>query len=456
VRKAAQKVTVLDNGAKVVTAATNQAVAAIGLVSNAGSRAENVSGAASVNRSITLSNLGATPGVNIKSVLHRERVGVYGVTLPSNQASVAAALVEAANVREVSQGARDHALAALNGASAQEKIVVDDYLHMAGYQGTALENSPFGTTAGISGSSDSDVLAFRGNAYGAEAVTVVGAGNVDHDALCEAASNLTTGGAVLPDARCRFTGSLMEDRNDYVKDCHFAWGYNVPGFESPQENLGFAVLAELFGNWKKGDQHGQWKMNPLVQWANEGRPGRKISAGGHNNTWNLDLMHQFEGQLISYKDNAMFGFYCVVNNADSGHDHFLWNNRLQGVSNEMQGEIKRWVRGFSAHEVEAAKNAMLVKLETSLSDPVALADNMAVQAANSAVVKDTASVARAAARINAGYLKDLVETYLYDQDFAMAYYGATDGTPDLSQARSRGWDLLPKMPTGVDFGKFAK
>ena len=34
---------------------------------------------------------------------------------------------------------------------------------------------------------------------------------------------------------------------------------------------------------------------------------------------------------------------------------------------------------FSDHEVEAAKNALLVKLESALSDPVARADNLAVQ-----------------------------------------------------------------------------
>ena len=59
--------------------------------------------------------------------------------------------------------------------------------------------------------------------------------------------------------------------------------------------MAFAVMAEVFGNWKAGDQHAQWKMNPLVQWLNEGRPGRKILAGGHNNDWNLNLMSAMEG-----------------------------------------------------------------------------------------------------------------------------------------------------------------
>ena len=81
IRKAAHQITQLENGAKVVTAASNSSVAAVGLVSNAGSRSESVSGSASINRSITLGALGSHPGVNVKSVLHRERVGVYGVTV---------------------------------------------------------------------------------------------------------------------------------------------------------------------------------------------------------------------------------------------------------------------------------------------------------------------------------------------------------------------------------------
>ena len=139
IRKAAHQITQLENGAKVVTAASNSSVAAVGLVSNAGSRSEAVSGSASINRSITLGALGSHPGVNVKSVLHRERVGVYGVTVPSNAGSVAAALVDAANTREVTQADRDHALAALNGASGQERIVTEDYLHMTGFQVTYIK-----------------------------------------------------------------------------------------------------------------------------------------------------------------------------------------------------------------------------------------------------------------------------------------------------------------------------
>merc|ERR1712226_1456965 len=50
---------------------------------------------------------------------------------------------------------------------------------MTGFQGTALGNSPFGTTSGILDSGSDQVLNFRDNNYGAESVIVVGTGNVD-------------------------------------------------------------------------------------------------------------------------------------------------------------------------------------------------------------------------------------------------------------------------------------
>merc|ERR1712157_563849 len=82
--------TVCDNGATVITQQTNHAVAAVGLVSSGGSRAETAPGQASVNRSITLSNIPAVAGVNVSSVLHRERTGFFGVSLPDKAADVAA------------------------------------------------------------------------------------------------------------------------------------------------------------------------------------------------------------------------------------------------------------------------------------------------------------------------------------------------------------------------------
>ena len=163
-----------------------------------------------MNRSVTLGAIAAQPGVQINSVLHRERTGVYGTTTADKAISVASAIVEAANVREVSDAARSHAQAALDASSQDLKTVISDYAHMAGFVQTPLSSSPLGTSAGIAGTSNADVLAYRNAQYSGANAIVVGAGNVDHDALCEVASALPAGAASARRPNCQFTGSVMK------------------------------------------------------------------------------------------------------------------------------------------------------------------------------------------------------------------------------------------------------
>jgi len=439
--------TQLDNGAVVVTQKTGQACAAVGLISKGGSRAEVVSGSASLNRSVTLNNLNAGAGVNVSSYVHRERTGVFGVTLPGQASEFASNLVAAANAREVTDGAREHAQAALNSASANPKVVVDDYLHMAGFQCTPLAASPFGTSAGIGSGSAADHLAYRARQYAGDNAVIVGAGAVDHDALCEAAAALSphelTVGPGPISGNCQFTGSSMHDRNDYIKNCYVKWGYNVPGADHPNENVAFAVMAEVFGAWKRGDQHAQFAVNPLVQWVADNTPGRRIHHGGHNNPWRVAMLNEFQGELTTYSDTALFGFFTEVVDADSGNDDLIHNNRLQAITYKMQGEIKRWSSGFSDHEVAAAKNRLLVKLSDQLANPLSLADNLGTQATLSGSARTFASYQQEVEQITAQKLSMMFDQYIYNQEIVMTYYGATEGAPEPQQARNRGWDLLP-------------
>lgn len=109
-------------------------LACVGMISNCGSRAELSSGQASLNRSITLDSLAPLAGVNVSSYVHRERTGVFGTAIPSRAGEFATNLVAAANAREVTDGARAHALAQLHAASSDRSVVTEDYLHMAAYQ----------------------------------------------------------------------------------------------------------------------------------------------------------------------------------------------------------------------------------------------------------------------------------------------------------------------------------
>ena len=166
-----------------------------------------------MNRSVTLGAIAPQAGVQINSVLHRERTGVYGITTADKAVSVASAIVEAANVREVSDAARSHAQAALDASSQDLKTVISDYAHMAGFVQTPLSSSPLGSSAGISGTSNADVLNYRNALYSGANAVVVGAGNIDHDALCEVASALPASNlSSFRGPNCQFTGSVMKGK----------------------------------------------------------------------------------------------------------------------------------------------------------------------------------------------------------------------------------------------------
>jgi len=435
--------TVLDNGVQVVTQQTNQAVAAVGVVAKGGSRAQTAPSQATLNRSVTLSNIAPVAGVQISSVLHRERTAVYGLTTPDKAVSVAQSLVEAAQASQVTDAVRAHAQAALNGASGNLSVVCDDYTHMACFQQTALAASPFGDSAGIAGTSEADVAAYRASHYGGANAIVVGTGAVDHDALCEVAAQLPAEANVnaAPKENCQFTGGYIQDRNDYIKNCHVKWAWNVPGLDFAPHNAGFAVLAEMFGSWQQGDQHAQHAAAPTTRWIADCTPNRRVEHHGHSSDYNLNKLKSYTGELTSYSDTALFGFYSEVIDADSAGSSLIHSNRLQQITNILQGNIKTWSHGFSDHEIAAAKNSLIAKLSDKYSNPLNLADKLG---ADCSIAGNTASFAKDAAlikKVDKHLLQTLFFDWIYNKEMVTVYYGACEGAPENTQSRHRNWDL---------------
>jgi len=440
--------TQLDNGAVVITHNTNQQIACVGLVSRGGSRLEGgADSAASLNRSVTLGALDATPGASVSSVLHRERVGVYATTTTGQANDVAAKLVDAAQVRDVSDANRAHAQAALNGASGNVKTVMDDYAHMTGFMNTPLGASPFGTTTGIEGTSNGDVLNFRENYYQGGNVTLVGTGTVDHDALCKVAEQLQAArsdvNTLARPENCQFTGTHFQDRNDFLRNTHVKWSWNVPGLDHAADNAAFAIMAEMFGAWNKGDQHAQHSVSKAVQWVANCTPNRRVEWGGHNADYNPNRVRQIEGQLTSYSDTALFGFYCEVVDGDSaGTGNPLQPNRVAQVTMAMHDAIKGWSHGFSEHEIAAAKNSLLVKMSEAASNPLTLADSLGAESTISGNARNFGAQAGLIEKVTSQKMTKLFFDWIYNKEIVSTYYGATEGHLDPSPSRHRQWDIL--------------
>jgi len=443
VRQLSQR-TNLPNGASVITSPSDSGVACVGLISNCGSRAELQSSQATVNRSITLDNLAPMAGVNVSSYVQRERTGVFGLAIPSKAGSFAANLVGAANAREVSDSAREHALAALHAASGDKDIVTEDYLHMGAYQETPLGASPFGTTAGIMESDATDLINWRKCANGGRNAIIVGTGNVDHDELVAAASELEAedGFAPLPKP-CQFTGCLFQDRNDFEEDAWVRLSFQVPGLNKPRENAVFQVLKHVFGSYTPGDQHLQHSINPLIKSYCSTRPIRRMEEGGYTRYVFNDDIKKIDGTLYSYSDTALFGYYARIPDA-YGHSKGVLDRglRADNVNYRLMREIKRYWTSLGDHEIAAAKNAAILEYHQNMSVPLTQADALGAQGlvSKSPVAAPVATMIQGVTRKS---IEAAVHKYIFDQEFVEAWYGCSDAATDAGAARERSWNFLP-------------
>lgn len=443
VRQLSQR-TVLPNGLTVVTNASNSPVACVGLLSNRGSRHEGESGQQTVSRSMTLENVPKMAGVNVSSYLHRERTAIFGTALPSKAAEFAGNLVSAANSRDVTDSARAHALAALEAASGDIPTVSEDYLHMAAYQSTDMGNSPFGTTAGITGANAQDLVTWRSAANGGENAVLVGTGDVSHDDLCAAGEALAEDNGFAKLATpCQFTGCRFQDRNDFEEDLWGRMSFQVPGLNKPRENAVFEVLKHLFGSYSPGMQHQQHSVNPLIRSFQDTRPIRRMNEGGKTRQVENNLISKIDGTLFSYSDTALFGYYIHVPDAYA-HDGTVIDRAIRGdsVNYRCFREIKRMWAGLNEHEIAAAKNRAIMEYNLKMSNPLSFADTLgqAAMNSNSTVIPD---VVKNIQGVTKRKIEEAVHKYIFDQEFVEAFYGCSDASVDAGAARERSWNFFP-------------
>lgn len=436
--------TKLANGVSVVTNASSSGVACVGLVSNCGSRAELSPGQAAVSRSITLENLAPMAGVNVSSYVGREKTGLFGTCLPGSAGAFTKNLVAAANAREVTDSAREHALGQLNAASANIDIVTEDYLHMAAYQDTPLGASPFGTTDGITGCNATDLLNWRAAANGGSNCVIVGTGAVNHEELCEAAADLAPEEGYAPAAKpLLFTGCVFTDRNDFEEDAWVRCVFQVPGNSRPRENAVFQVLKHVFGSYTPGDQHLQHSINPLIKSFCSTRPIRRIEEGGKTRyIFNNDIL-KIEPTLHSYTDTALFGYYARIPDA-YGSSQGVLDRAIRGdnVNYRLFRELKRFWKGLNEHEIEAAKNRAVLEHYQNMSNPQVLADSLGSDAlySDSNVGSNVVNLLQAVTKQS---IHEVVHKYMYDQEFVEVWYGCSDCAVDASAQRGRSWNYLP-------------
>lgn len=412
------RTTVLSNGFTVATEEHgNTGTSTVGVWINTGSRAESAStnGAANFLEVAALKNNASTfekLGGGLNANTTREQ------TYFSTQANGANIDAAVAGLSELISGDINNIEnvrgSVLKQQAANDKCleqVTFDHLHAMAYQGEALGRPVAGVKETVEALTKDNLSAFKKENYTADRMVLVGAGNVDHDALVRLAeksfSNLTSSGAAAQSAKPIFTGSEIRLRDDLLPQAHIAMAVEGAPYLSA-DYFTLAVMSSLIGSW---DQN-------LGAAANL---SSRLSTITHDN----HLANSFVSFNKGYKDTGLWGLY------------FASDNKMQ-LDDFVHFAQKEWIRlstTVTESEVERAKQQLQASLLLQLDSNDAIAQDIGSQVLVSGKRLSADELKQAVQKVSLADVRKAGDKYLWDQEVVVAGVGPVEALTDYNRVR---------------------
>ncbi|KNC86163.1 hypothetical protein SARC_01689 [Sphaeroforma arctica JP610] len=394
--------TTLSNGLRVATQKTTNSAATVGLYVDAGSRFETPDNHGIANFVEHLMYKGKAAGAMAKvggelgAWTGREITSYYARTSAAKAADAVGVLggcLTNPTFSDVDMAAAQREVLMQMSAQDQDKeAVAMDYLHSTAYQGTALASPVLGPTSNVQQFTQADVSTYLKNNFTGPRIVLAASGNVDHDALVKAAEKAlgslsSEEGAHLVDPP-RFTGSMVNFRDDEMPYCYAALGLQAVGASHP-DYFALSVAAEMIGQW---DHSFSFADNR----------GSKLTS-----------------ELITVRVVLEFQLFQTITYTPS---------------------ITGWLRIMctACPEVytERAKNTLKNNMLLSLESSTAAADDIGRQMlAYGRVMPQNEIVSRIDA-VTTAEVQSVLVKYIYDQCPAVAVVGQTEAVPDYNRIRS--------------------
>lgn len=298
--------------------------------------------------------------------------------------------------------------AAILNEQPNEESVTFEHLHATAFQGTSLGLPVSGLN--VENLTEQDLSNFVKSNYTADRMVLVGAGNVDHDALVKLAEKsfggLTGAGASAP-AKPSFTGSEIRIRDDLAPAAHVAIAVEGAPLYS-QDYLNMLVMQAIVGSWD----------STLGGAANL---FSRLSTVVNNNK----LADSFASFTKGYKDTGLWGMYFVTRNKEQIDDfvHFMQ---------------KEWIRlstTVTASEVERAKIQVQASLLLSLDSSNAIAKDIGTQILTTGKRLSREELANAVSKITVNDIRKTANAYLWDQEVAVVGNGPIESLTDYNRVR---------------------
>uniref|UniRef100_A0A915L538 Mitochondrial-processing peptidase subunit beta n=1 Tax=Romanomermis culicivorax TaxID=13658 RepID=A0A915L538_ROMCU len=272
--------------------------------------------------------------------------------------------------------------------------VVFDYLHQAAFQRTPLQRTILGPTENIKSLKRNDLVQYINDHYKAPRMVLAAAGGVDHQHLHSLAEKhfnklSTTYDSIIPGlVNCRFTGSVLTDRNDNMPYCYTAIAIEGVGWNNP-DNIALMVANTLIGQWDR------------TQGAGINSPSRLA----HKLAWG-EGCQSFQAFNTCYKDTGLWGVYYV---ADPGR----WSDDIMSL---IQKEWKYLCTSVTDEEVERGKNMLRTNMLLMLDGSTPICEDIGRQILCYGRRIPLHELDARINAINVDVLRKVCLKYLYDRD----------------------------------------
>ncbi|KAG2226419.1 hypothetical protein INT45_000587 [Circinella minor] len=403
------RTTVLPNGLTIATEENTIAngAATVGIWIDAGSRAESASNSGSANliKRIALQNNQYTGGELTAHTTH-DQTYYAAKTIRSNVEKSVANLAQIVQDLKLDNLEKERA-AVLNEEPNMEQVTFE-HLHATAFQGTSLGLPVNGLN--VENLTSQDLTNFIKNTYTAKRIVLVGAGDVDHDALVKLAQTnfgSLASGSVSSGAQPSFTGSEIRLRDDLAQQAHIALAVEGAPFMSA-EYLNLLVMQTIIGSWD----------STLGGAANLSSRLSSVVNGNH-------LADSFAAFTKGYKDTGLWGFYASTQNREQIDDlvHFL------------QKEWNRLSTTITVSEVERAKVQLKASLLLSLDSTSAVAQDIGNQVLTTGKRLSGNELTQAIDKISVADVRNAANKFIWDQEVAVIGAGPIECLTDYGRVR---------------------
>jgi len=423
------EVSATSNGLRVASENSGGETCTVGLWIDAGSRFENLS-----NNGITLFlehmiYKGTTSrsqlqleaeiesmGAHFNAYTSREQTAYYAKCLKKDLPAVVGILGDVIQNplfdEATIEAEREVILKEMQDISSNQEQVCFDHVHATAYQGTPLGFSIYGPTENVHNVTKDDLHSYVKTHFTTPRIALTAAGGVDHATLAQLAEDnfggLPTGisaeGKINP---CRFTGSSVRDRNDFLPLAHVIMAVEGCGWANP-DYFPLMVSRMLLGNWSRSFDGASTVFGTLAR-----------------DTYKYHLAEAYNAFNICYTDTGLFGAHFVC---DRMH--------IDDMVYMIQTEWMRMCTSITDAEVDRAKNALKTNMLLAGESTTGACEEIGRQLLAYGRRIPHHEVSKRIDMVDLKLVKEVCNKYIYDKCPAVAAVGPTEGLTDYNRLRS--------------------